>query len=614
MTAYNSVDGIPATQNRWLLTEIARRDWRFSGFIISDAAATGGAVVLHHTEPNTVTAARHALEAGLDVIFQSSWEQHRPYLEAFRSAGIPRAIIDSATARVLRAKFELGLFEHPFVAPDSAAYWNGRAEHRALALAAASKSIVLLRNERNALPFGSTVRTVAVIGTDAREVRLGGYSRPEGKTISVLDAMRARLGEAQVRFAPGPGREAAEFGLIPAAAFGSGLAGDYWANPRLEGGPALSRSDAQIDFRWTFNSPGRNIPVDWYSVRWNGLLTVPTEGVRRIAVEGNDGYRLYLDDRLVIDNWKKQSYRTRSVEVQWEPASQHRVRLEYFETVGNGRIRLLWDKRDPDWRARIDTAVNLARGADAAIVVAGIEEGEFRDRSSLALPGHQEDLILGVAATGKPVVVVLIGGSAITMTRWVDSVEAVLMGWYPGESGGQALTEVMFGDSNPAGRIPITFPLAEGQLPLTYNHKPTGRGDDYLDLTGKPLFPFGLGLSYTTFDYRDLRIETRGTGPAQSATVRCIVANTGSRAGDEVVQLYLRRPLASVAQPVLQLGGFQRITLAPGAQREVSFTLSPEQLMILNRDLRRSMEPGTLRILVGSSSADIRLRGEVTIR
>jgi beta-glucosidase len=614
MSAYNSVNGLPATQNRWLLTEIAKREWRFPGFIISDAAATGSAVVLHHTEPNPAAAARHALEAGLDVIFQSSWEQHRPWLEAFRSAGIPRAIIDSSVARVLRAKFELGLFEHPYVAPDSAAYWNGKAEHRALALTAAEESIVLLRNEGNFLPLAATIGTVALIGTDAREARLGGYSRPGAGAVSLYDGLRARLGNERVRFAPGPGRESPAFVPVPASAFGAGLSADYWSNPRLEGDPTLTRRDAQIDFSWTFNSPGRNIPVDWYSVRWNGTLTVPAEGVQRLAVEGNDGYRLYLDDRLVIDNWKKQSYRTRSAVVQWEPRSEHRVRLEYFETVGNARIRLLWESGNQDWRAQVDTAVSLVRQADAAIVVAGIEEGEFRDRSSLALPGHQEDLILRIAATGKPVVVVLIGGSAVTMRPWVDSVAAVVMAWYPGEAGGTALSHALFGDINPGGRIPITFPLTEGQLPLTYNHKPTGRGDDYLDLTGKPLFPFGFGLSYTTFTYRDLRIEAHGTGAGQTATIRCTIANAGSRSGDEVVQLYLRRPLASVAQPVLQLAGFQRIGLAPGERREVSFILNSEQLMILDRDLRHVMEPGTVRVLVGSSSADLRLRGELLIR
>ncbi len=268
----------------------------------------------------------------------------------------------------------------------------------------------------------------------------------------------------------------------------------------------------------------------------------------------------------------------------------------------------MWTAGVPDdWRDRIDSAAAITRGADLAIVVAGIEEGEFRDRVSLALPGHQEELIRRIAATGVPVVVVLVGGSAITMSSWIDQVQGVLMAWYPGEAGGNAIAEILFGDANPGGRLPISFPIAEGQLPLVYNHKPTGRGDDYLDLSGKPLFPFGFGLSYTTFEYRDLRIDPAGL------TVRCVVRNTGTRAGDEVAQLYLRRPLASVAQPVLQLAGLQRVTLAPGESREVLFGLDRRQLMILDRDLHWVMEPGTVRVLIGASSADIRLRGDLSL-
>jgi len=607
MTAYNSVDGIPATQNRWLLTDILKQAWRFPGFVISDAAATGGAVVLHHTEPTTPVAARHAYEAGLDVVFQSSWPQHRPYLEALRSGGLPPAVIDSAVARVLRAKFRLGLFEHPYVEPESASAATADPSHRSLAARAAEEATVLLRNEHATLPLAPAIGSVAVIGVDASEARLGGYSGPGIQVISLLDALRGKLGSSRVRYAPGPGRLSPETTVVPAEAFRR-LHGDYFPNPRLEGPPALTRDDARIDFRWTFNPPGRGLANDWYSVRWEGMLVVPPSGLRRIGVEGSDGYRLYLDDRLVADDWTKRSAGARMVPVAWDPESEHRIRLEFFETTGNAAVRLVWDAGlGADWQARIDSAAAITRGAGAAIVVAGIEEGEFRDRASLALPGHQEALIRAIAGTGVPVVVVLIGGSAITMSSWIDSVQSVVMGWYPGEAGGSALASILLGEASPAGRLPITFPLAEGQLPLIYNHKPTGRGDDYLDLTGKPLFPFGYGLGYTTFEYRTLRLD-----PARLA-VRCTVRNTGDRPGDEVVQLYLRRPLASMAQPVLQLAGFQRLTLTPGEDREVEFHLDRRQLMTLDRDLRWVMEPGIVRVLVGASSADIRLRGDLSI-
>jgi beta-glucosidase len=614
MTAYNSIHGSPATQNRWLLTDKLKRDWAFKGFVISDAAATGGATVLHMTEPNTPTAAKHAFEAGLDVVFQSSYEQHRPYLEAFQRGMIADSVIDGAVARVLRAKFELGLFERPYADPDSAEFWNGHAEHRALAREAARSAIVLLRNERGRIPLARSIGSVAVIGTDATEARLGGYSGPGIRTVSILDGIRASAG-ANVLYAPGPGRVTREYVVIPAEHFGTGLEGEYFDNNRLEGEPRIVRTDPRVDFGWTLNSPGRGIPYDWYSVRWTGTLTVPATGVRRIGVESNDGYRLWLDGTLLIDNWKKQSFRTTLAAVSLEPGTAHELRLEYFESTGNARVKLVWDAGvADDWLAGIDSAAAIARASDIAIVVAGIEEGEFRDRAFLSLPGHQEELIRTVAATGKPVVVVLIGGSAITMSSWIDSVDAVLQAWYPGEEGGHAVADVLFGDYSPAGRLPITFPVAEGQLPLTYNHKPTGRGDDYLDLTGQPLFPFGFGLSTTTFEYSALEIDAAGIESSGVLRVRCIVKNVGTRAGDEVVQLYVRDVLASVARPVMELKGFQRIHLEAGEQRAVLFQLSREQLQLLDADMQWVVEPGTFRMMVGSSSKDIRLRGELEVR
>ena len=626
MTAYNSVDGSPATQSRSLLNGTLKHDWKFTGFIISDAAATGGATVLHDTEASTATATKDALDAGLDVIFQSSWEQHRPYLRAFQSGTIATPVIDSAVARVLRVKFDLGLFEHPYVDPDSAALWAGNAEHRALAREAARASLVLLRNERRTLPLASDVKSIAVIGVDAAEARLGGYTAPAARGVSMLDGIRARVSSGTaVRFAPGPGRLAIDHVVVPAEQLqhadsgrvAPGLVGEYFDNNRLTGTPRVMRVDPRVDFGWTLNSPARGIPLDWYSVRWSGRVVVPRRGVRRLGVEGNDGYRLYLDGELLIDNWRKQSFRATLVPVALAAGSVHDLRLEYFESTGNAHVKLVWDAGLPDdsaWRRQIDSAVAIARRSQVAVVAAGIEEGEFRDRARLSLPGHQEELIERVAATGTPTIVVLVGGSAITMSRWLDRVGAVIDAWYPGEEGGRAIADVLFGDANPAGRLPITFPISEGQLPLVYDHKPTGRGDDYVDLTGQPLFPFGFGLSYTTFEYDSLTIEPASMTATGRATVRCRVKNTGSRAGDEVVQLYIRDVLASVARPVRELKGIARVHLEPGESRTVSFSLSPDELRMLDRDLRWVVEPGVFRVMVGASSVDIRLRGELVVR
>ncbi len=622
MSAYNSVDGSPSTQNAALLNGWLKGEWKFQGFVISDAAATGGATVLHHTEASTATATRHALESGLDVIFQSSWEQHRPYLNAFRSAGIAPTVIDSAVARVLRVKFALGLFEAPYGDPDAAARAARSAEHVALARDAAAKSLVLLRNARGTLPLAPSVMRIAVIGADATEARAGGYSPPGARLVSIADGIRAGApAGSTVRVLRGAPRLARDLAVIPAAQFHTtrdgatvaGLTGEYWANITREGAPTITRVDANVDFQWTLNSPSRGVPYDWYSARWTGTLTVPATGARTIAVEGNEGFRLWIDDTLRIDRWQKASYSTQRARVAMRAGSTHRVRLEFFEATGNARLKLLWDAGVVETQdADILEAVRAAQASEIAVVVAGIEEGEFRDRAKLGLPGRQEELIRRVSATGTPTIVVLVGGSAITMP-WIEQVDAVLDVWYPGQAGGHAVADALFGRVNPAGRLPLTFPMHEGQVPLYYAHKPTGRGDDYLDLTGHPLFPFGHGLSYTTFAYRDLNVEVRPKSDSIAMRVSLTVSNSGRVAGDEVVQLYLRDVLGSVARPIQELMGFARISLAPGASQAVSFNVSRSQLRFLDASMRLVEEPGTWRVMVGASSRDIRLRQEIAM-
>jgi beta-glucosidase len=624
MASYNSVDGLPATASEWLLTRVLRRDWKFSGVVIGDQAATGGAHVLHFTSPNNLISTKQAIEAGLDVIFQSSVQQYSQFWPAFERGMIDPNAVDRAVRRVLKLKFELGLFEHPYADAAEAARAGGSKENRALALESARAAITLLKNDDSTLPFGKNVKSVAVIGVDAEEARLGGYSAEGNDKISIVQGIRRKLGAGvEVRYAAGPGRFAIDHVPVPAANLVAivdgervpGLAAEYFDNNSLTGTPRIRRQDSRVDFGWTLNSPGRGIPFDWYSVRWTGKLVAPATETVRLGVEGNDGYRLYIDGALLIDNWEKKSYGSILKDVRLEAGRDYDLRLEYFESSGNARVKLVWDHAVPnDWRAKIDSAAQIARASDVIVLAAGIEEGEFRDRSSLKLPGHQEELIEAVAATGKPVVVAIVGGSAVTMRGWIDRVGAVIDVWYPGEAGGDAVADVLFGDYNPAGRLPITFPMSEGQLPLTYNHKPTGRGDDYLDGTGQAEFPFGFGLSYTTFEYGGLAIDPGEIAPAGTVTVHCTVKNSGAVEGDEVAELYLREEVTSVSTPLIALKGFQRIHLAPGETKQLSFTLSKPQLSLLNAKLQSVVEPGTFRVMIGRSSKDIRLRGKFQIK
>jgi len=615
MTAYNSLDGTPCTANPWLLKTVLKDRWKFRGFVISDASAVGGLLDLHHTVASREESAKSAIEGGLDVIFQTDYEHHVPLLKAFREGMIDEKAIDEAVTRVLQAKFRLGLFEHPYADPDEAERWNGHPDHRTLALEAARESIVLLKNDRNVLPLKKNLKRLAVIGPDAVEARLGGYSGPGLRKVSILDGLKESLGaRTSIEYAEGCGRGAPRFIPVPSDRLRSpdgraGLKGEYFNTIDLSGPPALTRIDPKLDFWWTLFSPHPSINADWFSVRWTGRLIAPTSGLYHLGIEADDGYRLFIDNRLAIDDWKKESFRTITVPLELEKDRSYDLRIEFYESVGNVKFRFVWDVGATVPAARIDEAVLLARRSEAAVVVAGIEEGEFRDRADISLPGRQGEMIRRVAATGTPTVVVLIGGSVVTMSDWIDQVPAVVEAWYPGEAGGQAVAEALFGDVIPGGRLPITFPQSVAQLPLYYNHKPTGRGDDYLDMTGKPLFPFGHGLSYTSFEYSDLHIAPGEINADGRASVQFKVRNTGKFAGDEVIQLYVRDLVASVVRPILELKGFRRLSLRPGEIREVVFELSRDQLSMLNAEMENIVEPGDFKIMIGRSSRDIRLRG-----
>ncbi|MBS4059718.1 MAG: glycoside hydrolase family 3 C-terminal domain-containing protein [Bacteroidetes bacterium] len=624
MTSYNSYDGTPCTASDLLLNKLLKDEWGFDGFVISDAGGTGGANVLHFTAESYPDATAKSIEAGLDVIFQTNYEHHSLFSPPFYDGTIDNKVVDEAVARVLKLKFELGLFESPYVDPAEAARWNGHPDHRRLAKKAALESIVLLKNENQTLPISKNVNSIAVIGLDATEARLGGYSGPGNQKVSILEGIQNLYGErVEVNYAPGCKREVIDYqtissGFLTCEIDGkrlSGLKGEYFNNVTFAGNPVILRNDKQIQFQWTLFGPDpEKMTYDFYSVRWTGKLKAPQTGKFKIGIDGNDGYRLYLDGKLVLDNWIKKSRQVNLTDFYFEKDREYELLIEFYEPVGNAWFRLVWNVGITDSDTEeIEKAIQLAESSDLAVIVAGIEEGEFQDRAYLNLPGRQEELINRIAAAGKPVVVVLVGGSAITMSNWINQADAILHVWYPGEEGGNAVAEVLSGNYNPAGRLPITFPVFEGQLPLVYNHKPTGRGDDYLNLTGQPLFPFGFGMSYTSFDYTGIQLSKSIISLTDTTYLTVNVTNTGKMAGDEVVQFYLRDELASVARPVMELKGFQRISLMPGETKMVTFEINPEMLSMLQKDLIKVVEPGDFRIMIGASSKDIRQRAVLTV-
>lgn len=617
MTAYNMLDGTPCTANPWLLIEKLRGEWGFDGFTIADADAVGIIHKLHHTVNNFSEAGADAVNGGLDVIFQVDYDEHKPFLEACLNGMITEASLNRAAGQVLKAKFRLGLFDHPYIDENEADKWNACAEHRELTREVARKSIVLLKNENQLLPLSKQIRKIALIGQDAAEARLGGYSGPGVNKVSILEGLKNKLGNgATIRYEEGCKRVNPDYLTVPSSCLftsdgQSGLEGRYFNNITCEGTPDLKRIDKQIQFSWTLFAPDSCLAVDWFSVEWNGKLKSPVSGTYQFGLEGNDGYQLSVDGKVLVDKPRKASFGHRLVPFTFEKGKEYDIRIRFYENTRNARIRLVWNVGTQNEDHSIAQAVEAARESDIAIVVAGIEEGEFLDRGYLTLPGRQEELIRKVAATGKPTVVVLVGGSAIVMSEWLDRVPAVVNAWYPGEEGGNALADVLFGDYNPSGKLPITYPIDESQLPLNYSHKPTGRSDDYLNLTGEPLFPFGYGLSYSEFEYSALKVTKAPQGTA--FRVSFSVKNKGKLAANEVVQLYLRDQVASVTQPITRLIHFKPVSLAAGETKEVHFTVDEKDLSMLDKKMNRVVEPGDFRLMIGRSCKDIRLKTTLTV-
>jgi beta-glucosidase len=621
MAAYNSLNGVPCSANRWLLTDVLRGEWGFRGFVVSDYYSVAGIVRLHRAAADAKEGAAQAIEAGLEMELPDADLFGQPLVDAVREGRVAEATLDRAVRRVLEVKLAAGLFENRSVDPSRASEVNECEAHRRLALDAARKAVVLLQNEGDLLPLSKETGSIAVVGPLADVVRLGGYSGTPAHTVSILEGIRSRAAAAtRIVHAAGCSIEEgwpvipSEF-LIPEGGEpgARGLRGEYFANKTLEGPPALVRVDAAIDFDWDVGSPGEGLPVDHFSARWTGKLVAPQTRIYEISATTEDGVRLWIDGKLLIDAWTNRSRTTDRASVRLE-AGPHELRMGYYQNRGTASATLGWDWQPGTADAMLREAVEAARACDVCIVVVGIAEGESKDRASLDLPSSEERLILAIAEIGKPIVVVLVSGSAVTISRWMRHVGAIVEAWYPGQEGGTAVAEVLFGDVNPAGRLPITFPLSVGQAPLAYNPRPTGRGWDYVDLSGKPLFPFGFGLSYTRFEYGSLRIKPAEIPPDGSATASVEVTNAGSRRGDEVVQLYVRDEVASVVRPVMELKRFRRVTLDPGETRTVTFDLAAADLAFYDRSLNRVVEPGDFTVMIGASSSDIRTSSNLRIR
>jgi beta-glucosidase len=608
MCAYNRVNGDPACASPRLLSEILRKQWGFPGYVVSDCGAVGDIFRGHNVAPSLAAAAARAVKAGTDL---DCGNEYRSLLPAVEQKLIAETEIDTSVRRLLSARFRLGVFDPP----ERVAYTRipysavDSAEHQALALEAARKSIVLLKNEGALLPLKKSIKTLAVIGPNADDVEclLGNYNGEPTAPVTPLEGLRRKLGKnTQILYAQGgeladglPRLETVPTGALfttEAADRRPGLKAEYFNTAAFNGQvytapgktpapaepnakPLFTRVDPEINFKWWDGAPRADMDDDNFGVRWSGFLAPTVTGKYRLGGLGMNAFEIYFNGKEVArsNNTHERNYSYETVDL--EAGKLYPIRVDFHEVINDADMRLVWAVPGRDLEP---AALDAARRAEAVVMFLGLSprlEGEemkvpvagFQggDRVDLGLPRAQEALLQKVAALGKPVVLVLLNGSALAVNWARDHVPALVEAWYPGQSGGVAIADVLFGDYNPAGRLPVTFYQSADQLPHFDDYSMQGRTYRYFQ--GEPLYPFGYGLSYTRFAYR--RLECPRQAPAnQAVPVSIEVQNTGKAAGEEVVQLYVKHG------GVRSLEGFQRVLLQPGERRTAKFVLAPGQL------------------------------------
>jgi beta-glucosidase len=629
MCAYNAIDGAPACASSLLLRDHLREAWKFDGYVVSDCAAVADVSNGHHYTPDMAHASAAAVKAGTDLECGFGTGQAFPALvDAVHQGLIQESELDTALRRLFRARFKLGMFDPP----SSFAYGRlgvsevNSAEHRQLSLRAARESLVLLKNQDRTLPLKAGTARIAVVGPTAELIQSlqGNYNGPPPSPVYPLAGIEKRFSSAKVAYAQGstlvegfaiPIEHTA---LRPASGSGAGLTGEYFSSPDLSGKPVLTRTDRNINFNWDKVVPVNGLQRNNYSVRWSGAFTPPAPGEYKLGVRVNycyacenaEGFRLFLNGKLLVESRSGTTGERGEVieaPVTFNDTQAHPIRLEYLHKTGSAGIDLTWQAPAAVLRKQ---AVDAAQQSDVTVAFVGLSpslEGEEMpvklagfsggDRTSIDLPAVQEDLLKALAATGKPLVVVLQNGSALAVNWAQQNAKAILEAWYPGEEGGTAIAETLAGDNNPAGRLPLTFYSSLTQIPAFEEYSMRGR--TYRYFTGKPLYGFGFGLSYTSFAYNNLKLAP-SVKAGEPVTVEGDVKNTGAMAGDEVVELYLSQPKA-FETPVRVLAGFKRVHLGAGESAHVSLTIDPRSLGQVDQAGNRVVVPGEYTASLGSA-------------
>lgn len=613
MCAYNALYGIPACASEFLMEERLRNDWGFDGYVVTDC---GGAANIYREdalayELDRVKGIALGFKAGMDVICgdyrNELTTEPEQIVEGVQTGVLPIEVLDRALVRLFTARMKLGMFDPYETLPwaDITAQDFDTPEHRAKSLEMAKASMVLLRNEGNLLPITDAPRRIAVLGpnADSFDTLVGNYYGTPGDPVTVLDGLRARFPDSQIDYVQGTGLIGAPEADVDAsvlcadaACTRQGLTAEHFDNVNLEGTPTETSVEERPYVQW--RSDGRET-----SIRWTGFIKAPETGTYNFRFASENGYRVYVDGKPVVEEWGVgDAPSILSGTTTLEAGKIYPIRVEAWQRGQRGEQWLVWN-RPGDTGAR---AVEAARNADLVIFVGGlsarIEGEEMRveaegfsggDRTRIDLPKPQQELLQQVQAVGKPTVLVLMNGSALAV-NWADqTVPAIVEAWYPGGSGGHAVAQLIAGDYSPAGRLPVTFYRDLDDLPAFTDYSMRNRTYKYHK--GEVLYPFGHGLSYTSFAYSNPVASVNADG---SVTVAVEVANTGAMDSDEVVQLYLSRP-GMPEQPIRSLAAFDRIHLAQGETRTVSFTLDERDLSTVDAQGVRAVRPGEVNLWLG---------------
>ncbi len=624
MAAYHERDGIPAISDPWLLKTILRDEWGFDGFVVSDLGAIAKQYKDHHTVANGEEAIIAALSAGLDMQFYDYPHDifQRTVVKAVNEGKLSEKDLDRAVAGILRVKFELGLFDNPYTDETLIAKVFRNEEHQKLALEAAQKSIVLLENKNGILPLKKDIKSIALVGNLANVSSLGGYSPAGAKGVTVYQALKKRFGEnVKINFVNSDISE--RFTNIPPTVLTpnsnkekNGLDIAFFNNINFEGNPVYTDINDNLSVYWHNLSPAPGVNSDNFSVRWNGYITAPVTGEYEFQLNADDYARVYINNELFIDCWGGEKVKqTLSKKINLVAGKQVPIRIEYAEIEDIAFINLRWRMTQLSSSSLFRDVAHTSAISDATIVVIGetdSEVGESRDRQNLYPHQTDLDIIKTAKQANKPVITVMLTGRPLVLTEIAENSNALLQAWYPGEAGGDAIADVIWGDYNPSGKLSISFPKEQGTLPIYYSKKPSANRR-YIDGNGEPLYEFGYGLSYTNFIYSTLKTYPENPKITDNITVSFNLRNVGKLDGTEVAQLYINDKVSSVTTPVKLLKGFANVFLKAGESKEVTITLTPEHLSLINAAMKRVVEPGEFEIMVGSSSKNIHLTQTINV-